>query len=119
MRALTSLTAEMIFRCSSRAPPLEVCGLPNHYKGQLIVPEFGFYGRDPHINLIWGDHLIAGVNYLDELPVKLRNTVLLITDKKAQSALFDDAELLAKYAGHLPDHLREDNEYNRYIRNAM
>ena len=43
----------------------------------------------------------------------------MITDKKAQSALFDDAELLAKYAGHLPDHLREDNEYNRYIRNGM
>jgi len=32
-----------------------------------------------------------------------------MTDKKAKGALFDNAELLAMYAGHSPDHLRGPN----------
>ena len=44
-----------------------------HYKGQVIVSDFGFYGRDAHVSLIREGRLIAGVNFLDELPDKLRH----------------------------------------------
>jgi hypothetical protein len=31
-----------------------------HYKGQVVVPDFGFYGREAHIALIREKRLIAG-----------------------------------------------------------
>jgi hypothetical protein len=34
-------------------------------------------------------------------------------------ATFEDAEVLAKYAGLRPDHFREDNDYNRFLERAM
>jgi hypothetical protein len=93
--------------------------LINHFKGQLIVPDFGFYGRDQHISLIRENRLIAGVNFLGELPEKLRNAALLIKDKHVHGALYDDAEVLAKYRGLRPDHTREGNDYNRFIDAAI
>jgi hypothetical protein len=90
-----------------------------HYKGQLVVDDLGFYGRDAHLSLIRENRLIAAVNFLDELPDKLRNGVLLIKDKAASGATFDDAETLAKYAGLRPDRLREDNDFNRFVGEAM
>lgn len=89
--------------------------LISHYKGQLIIPDFGFYGRDIHASLIQEDRLIASVNHLSELPDKLRQSVLSITDKTASAALYDDAETLAKYA-HLEP---RTNEYNDFVREAM
>ena len=89
------------------------------YKGQVIIPDFGFYGRDAHVSLIREGRLIAGVNTLAELPVKLRNAVLLIKDKEAAGATYEDAETLAKYRGLRPDLQREDNEYNRFVDKAV
>jgi hypothetical protein len=89
------------------------------HKGQVIIPDFGFYGRDQHISLIRENRLIAGVNFLDELPLRLRNAALLIKDKHAHGVLYDDAEILAKYRGLRPDHTREDNDYNRFIDTAI
>jgi hypothetical protein len=37
------------------------------FKGQLVLPKFGFYGRDAHMNLIEEDRLVAGINTLAEL----------------------------------------------------
>lgn len=91
----------------------------NAFQGQLIVPDFGFYGRDAHIALIEQDRLIAGVNFLDELPKQLRQAALLIKDKIPLHATFDDAELLAKYEGLRPDPLREANTYDDFIREAI
>lgn len=68
------------------------------FKGQVVIKDFGFYGRDAHISLIRENRLIAGLNFLDELSPKLRNAVLLIKDKHPQGALNDDAEELALYA---------------------
>ena len=68
------------------------------YGGQVVVPDLGFYGRDMHRNLIREKRLIAGVNFLDELPEKLRQAVLLIDDKIAQGSTVKDAETLAQYA---------------------
>lgn len=73
-------------------------------KGQVIVPEFGFYGRDLHVSLIREERLIAGVNFLSELRRQelLKDAVLLIKDKVGEGCLFEDAETLARYAGYMP-----------------
>lgn len=68
-----------------------------HFKGQLIVPDFGFYGRECHVSYIREERLIAGVNFLGELSPKLRQGVLLIADKIATGTTMEDAEALAGY----------------------
>jgi hypothetical protein len=73
--------------------------LMSHYKGQLIVPDLGFYGRDIHVGLLREKRLIGGCNFLAELPDKLRQNFLLVKDKTASGALPEDAETLAKFAG--------------------
>lgn len=72
--------------------------LLEQYKGQVVIPDFGFYGRDMHTSLIRENRLIAGVSFLDELSDKLRRSVLLIKDKVGSGTTFEDAEVLAKYA---------------------
>jgi hypothetical protein len=64
----------------------------------IVVPDFGFYGREGHVSVIRENRLVAGVNSLGELPPKLRQSVLLIKDKEAAGATVEDAETLAKYA---------------------
>jgi hypothetical protein len=96
--------------------------LIGQYKGQVVVPALGFYGRDVHTSLIRENRLIAGVNYLDELKRKapeLREAVLLMKEKAAKGATFKDAVELAEIAGLRPDFMREDNDYNRFIQGAM
>jgi len=89
-----------------------------HYKGQIVVPDFGFYGRDAHVSLIREQRLMAAVRFLDELPQQLRRSVLLIKDKVVAGAWYDDAVLLAKYEGLQPDPLRADNSFQRFIKAA-
>jgi hypothetical protein len=36
--------------------------LMGHFKGQLVVPDLGFYGRDAHVSLVREERLIGGVN---------------------------------------------------------
>ena len=50
-------------------------------EGQIVVPDFGFYGRNAHVSLVRENRLIASVNFLAEVPPKLRHSVLLIKDK--------------------------------------
>lgn len=76
--------------------------LIGQFKGQVVLPDFGFYGREAHVSLIREERLIAGVNFLDELPLRLRQASLLIADKDAAKATFKDAELLANYSGYVP-----------------
>ena len=52
--------------------PLKDIGLIAQFKGQLVIPSFGLYGRDAHVNLIEEDRLIAGVNTLGELSLGSR-----------------------------------------------
>lgn len=96
--------------------------LISQYKGQLIIPDLAFYGRDIHTNLISQNRLIAGVNYLDELKRKapeLRQAVLLIKDKIPNGVLYKDAIELAQLAGHRPDPDIDNNDYNNFIDDAM
>lgn len=93
--------------------------LIGHFKGQVVVPDFGFYGRDVHVSLVRENRLVAGVNFLGELSPKLRNSALLIEDREASGALYDDAVTLAQHAGLRPDFLREDNAFNTFVDEAM
>jgi hypothetical protein len=86
-----------------------------HFKGQIVVPDFGFYGREAQVSLIREGRLIAGVNTLNELSPKLRQAVLLIKDKVGSGATIDDAEVLAMYAGHV----RATTGFNDFVQEAM
>lgn len=88
--------------------------LMSHFKGQLVVPDLGFYGRDIHVGLVRQERLIAGVYHLKELPERLRNSCLLIEDKRLSGAMVEDAEIAARYAGLL----RGTNAYNDFIKEA-
>ena len=85
------------------------------FKGQVVVPDFGFYGREAHIALIRQDRLIAGVTSLNEMPPKLGQMALLIRDRVASGTTGDDAETLALYAG-MP---RGTNKFNEYVQHAV
>lgn len=89
--------------------------LINHFKGQVVVPDFGFYGRDAHISLIRERRLIAGVNFIDELPLRLRHAALLIEEKVPSATTLNDAETLAKYAGFIPG----TNGFNDFVQHAI
>jgi len=73
-----------------------------HFKGQIVVPDFGFYGRDLHQANIREGRLIAGVNFLGELPPKLRQAALLIDGKVPSGTTLEDAETIAQYEGLVP-----------------
>lgn len=89
--------------------------LISQFKGQLIIPDFGFYGRGPHVNLIRQRRLIAGLYTLEELPENLRQHALLIEDKTGSGTTYDDAVTLARYAKLVPN----TNQYNEFIQDTM
>jgi hypothetical protein len=89
--------------------------LIGHFKGQLVIPDFGFYGREAHVSLIREGRLIAGVNTLAELTPKLRQSVLVIPQKISSGTTYEDAETLAGYSGLA----RNTNGYNDFVRQAM
>lgn len=86
-----------------------------HFKGQLVVPDFGFYGREAHVSLIREKRLIAGVNSLSELAPKLRHNILLIEEKVAKGTTLEDAETLAAYAKLA----RGTNGFNEFVQDAI
>lgn len=89
--------------------------LTAHFQGQVVLPDFGFYGRDVHLELIRQNRLIAGVNFLAELPPRLQQSVLLVKEKIACGAIVEDAETLARYAGHIP----HTNAFNDFVARAV
>lgn len=91
--------------------------LISRYKYTVIIPDFGFYGRKSHVTLIRQNRLIAGLNFLDESPLK--NELLLIDKKSASRCTYSDAKTLAEYRGLFPDPNRVDNDYNNYILNSV
>lgn len=91
--------------------------LISNYAGPVIIPDFGFYGCEFHADFIDQNRLIAGVNYLDESPLK--NQLLLMKTKIGRACTVEDAKTLASYAGLVPDFTREENEYNRFIKERI
>jgi hypothetical protein len=82
-------------------------------KGQVIVPDFGFYGRDT--TLVRQNRLTAGVHFLAELSPQLRNAALLIEDKIGQHCLPRDADTLAHFRGFIPG----TTEHSDFIREVI
>jgi hypothetical protein len=93
--------------------------LIGQHKGHVIVPDFGFYGRPLHLSLICQKRLTAGLNTLSEAPPSLVQPLLTIPEQYGSGCTYDDAVVLAKRAGLVPDYSREDNPYNRFIREAV
>jgi hypothetical protein len=89
--------------------------LITQFKGQLVLPSFGFYGRDAHVNLIEEDRLIAGINTLGELSPLMRQHLLLVSEKVASGAIASDAEELARYEGLV----RATVGFNDYVKDAI
>lgn len=74
--------------------------LIGQHKGQVIVPDGGFYLRPLHLSLIRQGRLMVGLTALAELgrpDDKLRQGVLTIKDKHGSGCLYEDALELAKY----------------------
>jgi hypothetical protein len=79
--------------------------LINQAQAQVIVPDFGFYGRTFHMALIRQKRLTAGVRTLSELGKpddKFRQAVLLIDEKIGRRCVWEDARTLAEYAYLIP-----------------
>jgi len=89
--------------------------LIGHHKGQVVLPDGGFYARDLHMSLIRQDRLTIGCNLLSELPQKVRQAALLFEHKTAHHALYEDAELLARYAGLM----HGTNAFGEFVRQAV
>jgi hypothetical protein len=71
--------------------------LISQFKGQIILPDFGFYAREFQASLIRENRLIASVYTLSELDTKLQQLCLLM-EKVARQCTYADAEVLAQYA---------------------
>jgi len=72
------------------------------FKGQVIIPDFGFYARDFHASLIREKRLAVGVNSLSELTPKMRQLCMMMEDKTGDRCAYEDAEALARYEGLSP-----------------
>jgi hypothetical protein len=84
--------------------------LISQFQGQVIVPDFGFYGREHHISLIRQNRLVAGVTTLSEVSAALQQALLTIPKKTASRTTYEDAEVLAKYKGLIP-HTVEHSDF--------
>lgn len=74
--------------------------LIGQYQGQVIVPDFGFYGRDFHTTLMRQNRLTAGLTFLSETSPKLQQALLGIKDKTVYRTTLEDAERLIIYTKH-------------------
>jgi hypothetical protein len=76
--------------------------LISQYRGQVVIPDFGFYAHAGHTALMRQNRLVAGVNTLDEVP-ELKSQLLLSETRIASHSTVSDAAVLAEYAGILPN----------------
>jgi hypothetical protein len=88
--------------------------LASAYQGQVIITNLGQYACDLHRTLLDENRLIAGVNFLDEVPFK--NDLLLVEDKVGLKTTAKDAETLADYCCPFP---KGTKGYSEYIEDCM
>jgi hypothetical protein len=89
--------------------------LIGQHKGQVVVPDFGFYGRPLHLSLMRQQRLTAGLNFLEEVAREFRQALLTIPDKHGEGCTFEDAEILASYSGLKPG----DVGHTEFVQRAM
>lgn len=75
--------------------------LMSFYPHQIVCMDFGFHGREHHSRLIRENRLIAGVNFLAELPLTLQNEVLLMP-RVVHRATYEDAVRVLNQEGKPP-----------------
>jgi hypothetical protein len=88
--------------------------LIEQFKGEVIIPDGGFYLRDFYSTLIRQNRLIASATFLSELSPNLQQMVLSIKQKTVFRTTVEDAERLVFYTRHTePKNLFEqgDGEY--------
>ena len=85
------------------------------FRGAVTVPDFGFYASPSHLTLVRQGRLTAGVNFLDELPEKLRQAFLANAHIEGSGTTHTDAELLAIYEGYVPG----TNAHNDFVRELI
>ncbi len=88
--------------------------LISEFKGPIVIEDFGFYARPFHTRLIREHRLMAGVYTLSKLDEKLRQMCLLM-ETEAVGCTYEDAEVLARYGGHIPGH----NAFSSFVSQAM
>lgn len=88
--------------------------LINGYKGPIVISDYGTYPCPFHLSLIKQDRITARVNWLSELPDKLRNAFLL-GDTLPATCTFEDAETLANVYGIADD----TNDHSDFVFKAM
>jgi hypothetical protein len=76
--------------------------LISRYQGQVVIPDFGFYGCDIHTSLIRQNRLIAGVNFLDEVSKEMQNRLMLMDKIVPKGCTAKDADTLADYCCEFP-----------------
>lgn len=86
------------------------------YKGHVIIPDFGFYSCPFHVSLMRQGRLTAGLHFLDEVPPKIRQNLLLNGPRIANGCSFDDAEELARWDCR---HVKHTNGYDAFIERCM
>lgn len=84
-------------------------------KGQIVVPDFGFYGRDFYSSLIRQNRLVASVTFLGEVSPKLQQLLLLIKDKSIYRTTREDAERLVFYTNHREPRNLMDLDEGEYL----
>lgn len=89
--------------------------LIGQFQGQIIVPDGGFYLRDFHMSVIRQNRLTAGLTFLEEVPVRLRQALLSIKDKVIYRTTRDDAERLVFYTKHTEPRNLSDQQGNDFI----
>jgi len=89
--------------------------LIGQFQGQVIVPDFGFYGRDFYSDLVRQNRLIASLNFLSEVSPKLQQMLLSIKEKSGAGCAWEDAKVLASHAGHA----RDTTGYNDFVHSLM
>lgn len=84
-------------------------------KGQVIVPDGGFYLRDFYTTLIRQNRLTVGIQYLEELTPKLQQAVLSVKDKTIYRTTREDAERLIFFTKHTEPRNITDLEGDNYL----
>lgn len=88
--------------------------LISQYRGNVVIPDFGFYACPIHSALLRENRLIAGINSFDEVPT-FKQRLLLAQKRIPSHCTAEDAEILAQYAGLIPG----INEYNDFVQSAI
>ena len=68
-------------------------------KGPVYINGLGFFASDHLVSMFSEDRFTVAVDYLDQLPRKLQQAVLSITDKTVFRTTEEDAERLKHYVG--------------------